>query len=63
VVGDASAEDLDAYMLETDRLADFKRPREYYFVEELPKNPSGKVQKFRLRSDEVDPEGTAVAED
>jgi acyl-CoA synthetase (AMP-forming)/AMP-acid ligase II len=63
VVGDASAEELDAYMRETDRLADFKRPREYYFVEELPKNPSGKVQKFRLRSDEVDPEGTAVAED
>ncbi|MFC7226671.1 long-chain-fatty-acid--CoA ligase [Salinirubellus salinus] len=63
IVGEADAETLDAYMLETDRLADFKRPRAYYFVEELPKNPSGKVQKFRLRSDEVDPEGTAVAED
>ena len=63
VVGDTDAETLDSYMLETDRLADFKRPRAYYFVEELPKNPSGKVQKFRLRSDEVDPEGTTVAED
>jgi acyl-CoA synthetase (AMP-forming)/AMP-acid ligase II len=63
IVGDADAETLDSYMLETDRLADFKRPRAYYFVEELPKNPSGKVQKFRLRSDEVDPEGTAVTED
>jgi acyl-CoA synthetase (AMP-forming)/AMP-acid ligase II len=63
VVGETDAETLDAYMLGTDRVADFKRPRAYYFVEELPKNPSGKVQKFRLRSDEVDPEGTAVAED
>jgi acyl-CoA synthetase (AMP-forming)/AMP-acid ligase II len=63
VVGDADAESLDAYVLESDRLADFKRPRAYYFVEELPKNPSGKVQKFRLRNDEVDPEGAVMAED
>ncbi len=63
VVGETDAETLDSYMLGTDRVADFKRPRAYYFVEELPKNPSGKVQKFRLRSDEVDHEGTAVAED
>jgi len=52
VVGEASAEALDRFLRESDDLADFKRPRAYYFVDELPKNPSGKVQKFRLRSDE-----------
>ncbi|MEF8906648.1 MAG: long-chain-fatty-acid--CoA ligase [Haloarculaceae archaeon] len=57
IVGDTTAETLEEYMLETDRLADFKRPRAYYFVDELPKNPSGKVQKFKLREgEEVDPE-------
>ncbi|MEF8840537.1 MAG: long-chain-fatty-acid--CoA ligase [Haloarculaceae archaeon] len=52
VVGDATAEELDAFVRDSDDVADFKRPRAYYFVDELPKNPSGKVQKFRLRSDE-----------
>ncbi|MFC6717841.1 fatty acid--CoA ligase [Natrialbaceae archaeon GCM10025810] len=56
VVGDAALEELDAFVLESDRLADFKRPRRYYFVDELPKNPSGKVQKFKLREDEGEDE-------
>jgi acyl-CoA synthetase (AMP-forming)/AMP-acid ligase II len=51
VVGDATAEELDQYLLESDDLADFKRPREYQFSDELPKNPSGKVQKFKLRDE------------
>jgi acyl-CoA synthetase (AMP-forming)/AMP-acid ligase II len=51
VVGDTTAEELDDFCRESDALADFKRPREYHFVEELPKNPSGKVQKFKLRDD------------
>jgi long-chain acyl-CoA synthetase len=52
VVGDegVTAEQLDEFMTDSDRLADFKRPRKYYFVDSLPKNPSGKVQKFKLRS-------------
>jgi fatty-acyl-CoA synthase len=51
VVGgdDVSAEDLDEFCRESPDIADFKRPREYYFREELPKNPSGKIQKYRLR--------------
>jgi long-chain acyl-CoA synthetase len=64
VVGDTDAETLDAFCLASDDLADFKRPRAYYFVDELPKNPSGKVQKFRLRDDEDDAgevEGAEVA--
>jgi long-chain acyl-CoA synthetase len=51
VVGDTDAETLDAFLQESDDLADFKRPRAYEFVEELPKNPSGKVQKFKLREE------------
>ncbi|WP_435551906.1 fatty acid--CoA ligase [Natrinema sp. CGMCC1.2065] len=55
VVADGvEAADLDAFVRESDQLADFKRPRTYYFVDELPKNPSGKVQKFKLREDEAD---------
>ncbi len=54
VVGDTTAADLDDFMRESDDLADFKRPREYYFVDELPKNPSGKVQKFKLREESAE---------
>jgi acyl-CoA synthetase (AMP-forming)/AMP-acid ligase II len=54
VVSETDAGTLDAFCRESDDLADFKRPRAYYFVDELPKNPSGKVQKFRLRDDEAD---------
>ena len=49
VVGETTAEELDRFLQVSDDLADFKRPRAYNFVEELPKNPSGKVQKFKLR--------------
>ena len=31
------------------RLARFKHPREVIFMEDLPRNVMGKVQKFRLR--------------
>ncbi|HXG76883.1 MAG TPA: AMP-binding protein [Gaiellaceae bacterium] len=44
-----SAEDLDAYCLASERLARFKRPREYRFVPELPKSPSGKILRRILR--------------
>jgi len=53
VVGDVSADELDQYLTESSDLADFKRPRAYNFVDELPKNPSGKVQKFKLREGEA----------
>ena len=44
-----TAEDLDAYCLASDTLARFKRPREYRFVTELPKSPSGKILRRMLR--------------
>lgn len=40
--------DLDRYIIESKKIARFKRPREYYFIDELPKTASGKVQKFVL---------------
>lgn len=68
VVGYVVAEGVDAtalgeFVLESDRLADFKRPRTYYFGDELPKNPSGEIQTFKLRENEadVDPERETVA--
>ena len=44
-----SAEELETFCKESPNLADFKRPREYVFRDELPKNPSGKIQKYKLR--------------
>ncbi|CAJ1494146.1 AMP-binding protein [[Mycobacterium] kokjensenii] len=47
VVGQASAAELDAHLLE--RIARFKRPKRYEFVDALPKNSYGKVLKRELR--------------
>jgi fatty-acyl-CoA synthase len=47
IVGSAGADELDAHMLE--RIARFKRPKRYLFVEDLPKNSYGKVLKRELR--------------
>jgi long-chain acyl-CoA synthetase len=43
-----SAEELDRLCL--DHIARFKRPKEYRFVERLPKNNNGKVVKAELRA-------------
>jgi long-chain acyl-CoA synthetase len=43
----ATGETLDAHCLE--HIARFKRPKEYRFVETLPKNEAGKVLKTALR--------------
>ena len=48
VVGSADATELDAHLLE--RIARFKRPKRYLFVDELPKNSYGKVLKRELRA-------------
>jgi long-chain acyl-CoA synthetase len=47
VVGAASAAELDALCL--DAIARFKRPKDYVFVEALPKNNYGKILKTELR--------------
>ena len=48
VVGDASPEELDRLCLE--RIARFKRPKDYVLVPVLPKNSYGKILKTELRS-------------
>ena len=48
IVGSVSPEELDAHLLE--RIARFKRPKRYEFIEELPKNSYGKVLKRELRA-------------
>jgi 2-furoate---CoA ligase len=50
---EATAEELDAHCLASDTLARFKRPRDYRFVDELPKSPSGKILRRMLREEEV----------
>ncbi len=53
VEGDVTEEELDAHCLASGSLARFKRPREYRFVDELPKSPSGKTLRRLLRTNEV----------
>jgi 2-furoate---CoA ligase len=50
VVGEASEADLDAHCLASS-LARFKRPREYRFVDSLPRSASGKILRRMLRDD------------
>ncbi|CAG2134227.1 Long-chain-fatty-acid--CoA ligase FadD13 [Cupriavidus yeoncheonensis] len=45
-----TSEQLDAFLLQGDRLAAYKRPRRYHFLETLPKTTSGKIQKHMLRA-------------
>jgi 2-furoate---CoA ligase len=51
--GEATPDDLDAFCLGSESLSRFKRPREYRFVPELPKSPSGKILRRVLRDREV----------
>jgi fatty-acyl-CoA synthase len=44
-----TADDLDAFCKASSKLANYKRPRRYIFLDELPRNASGKLQKFKLR--------------
>ena len=48
VVGDAPRAELDALCLNS--IARFKRPKDYVFVEALPKNNYGKILKTELRA-------------
>ena len=50
VVGQATADELDEHCLASP-LARFKRPREYRFVDSLPKSASGKILRRMLRDE------------
>lgn len=45
---EVTAEELDTFLIRNEKLARYKRPREYQFVNQLPKTASGKIQKFKL---------------
>jgi 2-furoate---CoA ligase len=49
--GEVTAEELDALCRGSETLARFKRPREYRFVDSLPKSPSGKILRRLLREE------------
>jgi long-chain acyl-CoA synthetase len=56
VVGEAEREELDALCLSA--IARFKRPKDYVFVDALPKNNYGKILKTELR--EIDRKSSAA---
>lgn len=43
-----TSEDLDSFLKNSNKLAPFKRPRRYEILQQLPKTPSGKIQKYIL---------------
>ncbi|MFC7372981.1 fatty acid--CoA ligase [Fictibacillus iocasae] len=47
--GALTEEELEAFCRSSDKLASYKRPRRFIFMEALPRNASGKIQKFLLR--------------
>jgi 2-furoate---CoA ligase len=47
------AETLDAYCRTSD-LVNFKRPREYVFVDDIPKSPVGKILRRKLSAGEYE---------
>jgi acyl-CoA synthetase (AMP-forming)/AMP-acid ligase II len=46
---DLSAAMLDEFCKASPDLASFKRPRHYFFVDEIPANPTGKVERGKLK--------------
>ena len=51
----AAFEALDAHC-RTSQLANYKRPREYVFVREIPKSPVGKILRRKLIAGEYQPD-------
>jgi 2-furoate---CoA ligase len=44
-----SAAELDHYCKQSGSLANFKRPRDYFFVQEIPKSPVGKILRRKMK--------------
>ncbi|TLS35442.1 fatty acid--CoA ligase [Pseudalkalibacillus caeni] len=53
--------ELDYFCKDSPSLADYKRPRKYIFVNELPRNASGKIQKFKIREDFSDSKSANIS--
>jgi 2-furoate---CoA ligase len=50
--GQVDTDGLDSWCLDSSSLPDFKRPRAYEFITQLPRNPSGKIKRYVLRERE-----------
>jgi long-chain acyl-CoA synthetase len=59
VAGDVSPDELDRHCVE--RIARFKRPRDYVVITSLPKNSYGKILKTELRAMDRQRAGKAQA--
>ncbi|MCC3357950.1 class I adenylate-forming enzyme family protein [Bacillus sp. REN16] len=44
-----TTEELDSFCKQSSQLANFKRPREYKFIKEIPKSPVGKILRRKLK--------------
>lgn len=51
---EALAEALDAFAVDSPNLANYKRPRKYIFVGEIPKSTVGKTLKSKLRAEDIE---------
>ena len=56
------AKALDSFCLASADLADFKRPRHYFFVDDIPANPTGKVERGKLKELLINKAGVAELE-
>jgi acyl-coenzyme A synthetase/AMP-(fatty) acid ligase len=57
-----TAAECDKHCLAHPMLADFKRPRRYRFVDELPRTATGKKMHYRIRERLADPDEVALLE-
>ncbi|PTX61804.1 2-furoate---CoA ligase [Melghirimyces profundicolus] len=48
-----TVQDLDLFCKEHQKLSNYKRPRKYVFVSEIPRMPSGKILRRKLRNREM----------
>ncbi|GGG25914.1 class I adenylate-forming enzyme family protein [Paenibacillus abyssi] len=49
-----TVEELDHYCKESNQLSNFKRPRKYVLISEIPKSPVGKILRRKLRNGEYE---------
>jgi 2-furoate---CoA ligase len=54
------SESLDAWCRQSD-LVNFKLPRDYVFVDDIPKSPVGKILRRKLQAGEYTPDSKAQA--
>jgi acyl-coenzyme A synthetase/AMP-(fatty) acid ligase len=57
-----TAAECDRHCREHPMLADFKRPRAYRFVDELPRTATGKKMHYRIRAELADPAALVLLE-